>query len=234
MKYDEPFNMQHAQWDQYREFHQRQRYGYHRFATGELINVIPAPNTNHRGKQSCVGVTTVLASNAPELRGFHLETPDGRKVPQAWLNLPQAGEHLVLDYTYGRAVGLMTYQQSKNDARLPVRFRGKAYAFWAGEGEPPVGRDITLWRPLDAGEKACAKQFEDQCRAYAGLHNLDLKPKPWRDDAVPFARVMHYGSLAGMADNEHRKDIVKRVCEYGIQPRRYETVSYLKITRTPY
>ena len=104
-----------------------------------------------------------------------------QKVPKAWLN-DRGQQILLIDHDYKIAVAVSRIGLVKMtpalDSRIPINLRGRAHAYYPGQGAPPVGGSaIKLARPvkiLTAEQQAHIEELVIAAKTYTQLTGRGL------------------------------------------------------------
>jgi hypothetical protein len=144
------FDHARQEWDKYKRFHVVHG-NFVQFDTNEMICTIYSwqPPVDVRRNYSTFNFTVAGTrdSHLPTLK-----TPDGEIVPKTWVSR-NTMQTLLIDHDTKRAVRLAGFGNQHRDkdkswqAPIPVSLRGTCSAYFAGPGEPPVGRTVTVSRP---------------------------------------------------------------------------------------
>jgi hypothetical protein len=189
------FDHDKKRWDKFKAFangHDRygHRYGwsdnaaFYQLETGEVFTPWLSFAKDKRGlyKDLNIAVLATADDDCPSLY-----TPDGTKVPKAWLN-HGGGQQVVIDYDTKRVVGL-NWCNGRNVTRagvdgvktgIPVWLRTHAVVYFAGAGEPPVGGMLrtTFPRVWTPEETAHLDGLRSGARAW---HTLTEQTKTYSD-----------------------------------------------------
>lgn len=175
-----------VEWDEYRAFHvlvgdswDRYRKPIAQFDTGEVIIRSHYLRPSRRKQYGAFNISLFQASDISYSRTDHrvwshlyrlrtdLRDPDGNKV--AFSQLLKGGAPLMLwDHDTNRIV---TCGGLNKNTTVPVRFRDKARAYFAGAGSPPVGGQTRITTPakLDKEEKTHIANVRAACKAWYEL-----------------------------------------------------------------
>lgn len=184
------------------------------------------------------------------MNGKKLLTPDGDEVKRSWLN-QETYQTLIIDHDTNHVVRSSWPNNSdfdKADTRIPPRLRKYASVYWAGEGEPPMGRkplSLSAPHPKDDEAVAHVDSLVAACKAWNALadeaqeartdtwaaHKPDGStgkyiPNPYYIGVGPFV----FNELLKMSFDTMTWGEKKRLALRGYWPRRLETeVTYLII-----
>ena len=190
MKYADNFDRNTSWWDGYRRFYilvgKRDKSGWNdkdgafiRFETGELICTTTFDrDPSARKEYKALGLTICSTEDS---RCPTLYDAEGKKVLKGWL----PSQNLLVDHETGRAVKLRRNYESQYTKLnewakpIPTALRGRATAYFPGEGEPPVGAPIKTDQPapLSPDERARLSDLKAQANAWARLTDQDTKPE---------------------------------------------------------
>ena len=98
------------------------------------------------------------------------KTPDGDDVCRSWF---PSGKGYIHDED---AHTLIRTGDLGDNLKVPVRFRDRASAYWTGPGQPPIGGELSLYKPRarTPEEKEKARDFIALAKAW---HRLDDEVK---------------------------------------------------------
>ena len=214
------FDHARQEWDKYKRFHVGHG-NFVQFDTNELICTIypwqPRPIVRRNYITFNFTVAGTRDSHLPTLK-----TPDGEIVPKAWVSR-NTMQTLLIDHDTKRAVRLAGFGNHHGDkdkswqAPIPVSLRGTCSAYFAGPGEPPVGRNVTVSRP--------AKYTKDEIE-----HGRTLVAacRMWRELEQPTQRAWEkytLRTLLGMDFATMTPGQRATLAERGIYPS-YDTTEY--------
>lgn len=154
------------------------------FETGEVRVNRPTPSPMYRYHDHQLDIELYSTSDGY----LKFATPDGEKVPTAWLK-HHGTQYLLVDHTHKMAVRLGSHWGANRLKDLPGHLDG-CVAYYPTVGSKPVGMPVATHRP----DKAFAKDKKDwldevraACRA---LDKIDgLEPGYWRGtDEFPISR----------------------------------------------
>lgn len=166
-------------WDDFGAFYNNYQ-GFIILSTGERFytNAAPKPDNRHFYRELGVTITATTDDDCPDL--YH----EGRKVPKAWLT--QGGsQYLAIDHEHNRAVGLMKCARYGRGGRhshttppaghegIPSHLHYRYAVYWGGEHALPLGKPITISKPLTITKEQQQKlrALKDQIAAWLGLHD---------------------------------------------------------------
>ena len=169
------FDFARAMWDDYKAFHNNHHPIFVQFDTGELICTHTKVDPNLRHLWTNLGVSLYFTTDE-KCPPLYEESQGGNPIPKAWLN-DGGGQYLLVDYMTRQVVRL-----SRGLTNIPVRLRGRATAYFAGAGEPPIGGKIELSKPesFTKNELEHIETISQACRAWAALNDLKLVRGPGR------------------------------------------------------
>jgi len=178
----EPFNLSQAKWDDWRAFHRYPARNFVQFDTNELIVTTTKFDPDFRKFYSTLNVSIFSTADEKcpplfeEPHIVHLDPARRAKpIPKAWLT-EGGGQTILVDHCTKQVVALGTIKD-----HIPVRLRGRARAYFAGPGEPPVGARIIL-RPPMVWSEADEQHFADTiaaCQMWAGLNEYPKPTSQW-------------------------------------------------------
>jgi hypothetical protein len=181
---DVPFDMAQAHWDRWREFFVPIG-GYHynahffRFITNEVICTATKPEPVDRRLYSELGVR-LIATGDHKCPKLYMPDDEGNAsdevVPQTALT-EHGNQYCLVDLNTGHVVRLHRGEVWKNHPAMPVRWRGRASAYFAGLGEIPIGGEIEINRPrtLTKEERACISDLRDTAKMWLRTEPKDLE-----------------------------------------------------------
>lgn len=183
-----PFDHEHKAWDRYKAFfnsHGPQQYDGHsfhgvfiQFDTGEVVlrhnRFDPALRRDY--KDLGVALYSTADDKCPKLM-----TPEKQPVLKAWLNF-KGSQLLLVDHASQRAVAVKGWFTKRDGvSRVPKRFNGWAYVYFAGDGELPISAScVKTHKPVKhtPEEKAALKELLSACELYSTMEEAN-KPKTW-------------------------------------------------------
>lgn len=238
-------------WDKYRQFHigvtpvsltsttvPYAEPPFVMFDSGEVIATSGAPNPNVRCAYPMLGVTLVATGDA---KCPALTTADGAKVPKAWLN-DNGQQYLLIDHDTGRAVRTDAYYNASPLVSADCYWAKAAAAYFAGPGQPPIGRKVALRQPLKLLPKETRQQLvEFECATRAAMMMLDhpssklkthvysagytwTEPKP--AGKLPIERALEVKNWEDLTEQE-----LKKLFFNGLTDRSRELVDYLLVAK---
>jgi hypothetical protein len=167
------YNYAQQQWDRYRHFHVDNG-PFVQFATGELIVVDSTPDPLLLRKYDQYNVSLTFTGDGH----FTFYTPDGEKLPKAWLTW-KGSQYLLVDHDTKRAVAFARWQET-NAANLPEYLR-QGRALIMRDGGNPIGAQVRVNRPyrLSPEEKDWVNTVVQLCRAHCALNDLEPNTSFW-------------------------------------------------------
>lgn len=161
---------QHKRWDRYKQFHwgyawsakptdSWSRPPFIVFDDNSVLCTQTAPNPAERGIYTHLGVSLLMTTHpsCPKLK-----TPDGLKLPKAWLN-EGGGQYLLHDHATAQIVAL-------GDPGLGQRYRPDFLLAWIpNPGEPPLGAAVRL-SSLWTAKHLAPSEERDHCEGL--LHSM--------------------------------------------------------------
>jgi len=174
------FDHKTCQWDQWRAPHHVYAHNFSQFDTGELIATKWYERDRYGSTFHSVKDTLglqVLASTSLIYSIMKFKTPDGDDVCRSWF---PSGKGYIYDED---AHTLIRTGDLGDNLKVPVRFRSRACAYWTGPGQPPIGGELSLYKPRarTPAEKERARDFIALAKAW---HRLDDEAKD-----LPYMRL---------------------------------------------
>lgn len=179
-----PFNIADARWDAHKAFHLDCGYqrGYKQFSTGEVLIVDSTPKPGLRNRE-IDDMRFMYLYTADKV--FDLYTPDGTKIPKAWLDYSKrriasrfkaninTRQYLLLDLDSKQAVRLNYDYMSKQNVSDIMRY---GCAMFAGPAREPIGAPIRIAPPYkpNAEEREWLAEVMATVKAVQALHEMPL------------------------------------------------------------